>query len=209
MLDSIEERILGVLLEKEKTTPDYYPMTINAIMTACNQKSARNPVVNYNEELIKIGIDGLRKKGLANTVTGGGAKSVKYKHNATNHFELENNEEAVLCLLLLRGPLTSGEINSNSNRLYSFENLNEVSSTLQDLIGKETPLVMGLPKLHGQKEGRFVHLLGSEVDVEAYLESGSEVLLETKSNYEERLEALEIEVAELKGIIDQLKVLLD
>jgi uncharacterized protein YceH (UPF0502 family) len=209
MLDSVEERVLGVLLEKEKTTPDYYPMTCNAIMTACNQKSSRNPVVNYNEELVKVGIDGLRKKGIANTVTGGGAKSIKFKHNATNHFELEDSEEAILCLLLLRGPLTIGEMKTNSSRLFAFISLQQVQDTIDQLISRETPLLLALPKLSGQKEGRFAHLLGAEIDVEAYIVSGNEVFVETKTNFEERLEALETEVASLKEIVDQLKILLD
>ena len=209
MLDSIEERVLGVLLEKEKTTPDYYPMTINAITTACNQKSSRNPVVNYSEEMVKIAIDGLRKKGIANTVTGGGAKTIKFKHNASNHYEIETAEEAVLCLILLRGPLTCGEIKTNSTRLYPFDSLQKVHDTVDALLSKESPLLLALPKLSGQKEGRFMHLLGAEIDLEAYQELGQDAIVEIKSNYEERLSTLENEVSELKGIIEQLKILLD
>ena len=209
MLDTIEERILGVLLEKEKTTPDYYPMTINGITTACNQKSSRNPVVSFTEEDVKLGIDGLRKKGIANTVTGGGAKTVKFKHNATNHYELEDKEEAILCLLLLRGPLTAGELKTNSARLFPFTGLIDVTTTIEEMLQKEEPLLLPLPKLSGQKEGRYIHLLGAEIDLDQYAEMGNESIAGVKSHYEERLEALESEVSSLEEIVDQLKVLLD
>lgn len=209
VLDAVEMRILGVLLEKEKTTPDYYPLTINGILTACNQKSSRNPVVNYNEETVKVGIEGLKKKGLANTVMGGGAKTIKYKHNALINLDLEKDEEAILCLLLLRGPLTAGELKTNSSRLFDFANLERVHKTIDSLLNKEIPLLIALPRLTGQKEGRYMHALGGEIDLEQYNEQGNQVVMEQRSHYEERLTALENEVAELKGVVDQLRALLD
>ena len=208
ILDAIEQRILGVLLEKEKTVPDYYPMTISAIMTACNQKSARNPVMNLDEQLVKVGIDGLRSKGLANTVAGGGSRTVKFKHNATANLDLDLNEEAVICLLLLRGPLTAGEVKSNSGRLYEFSDLESVQNCMRDLAEKEVPLIQLLPKRAGQKEARYVHSLGGEIDVDAFAEEES-VVVAPVSNYEKRLADLEREVAELKEKMERLSELLD
>lgn len=207
-LDAVEQRILGVLLEKEKTLPDYYPMTANAIMTACNQKSARNPVMALDEEMVKVGIDSLRSKGLANTVAGGGSRSVKYKHNAPANLDIGPNEEAVLCLLLLRGPLTSGEVNSNSGRLYDFANLESVQNCMRDLAERDIPLIQLLPKRSGQKEARYAHCLGGEIDLEA-LEEEENAIVTPVSNYEKRLSELEEEVADLKEKMARLLDLLD
>ena len=207
VLDAVEQRILGVLLEKEKTVPDYYPMTVNAIMTACNQKSARNPLMNLDEEIVKVGIDSLRGKGLANTVAGGGSRTVKYKHNAPANLDIGPNEEAVLCLLLLRGPLTAGEVNSNSGRLYDFANLESVQNCMKDLASREIPLIQLLPKRSGQKEARYVHCLGGEIDLDAFEEEEISVVAPV-SNYEKRLSELEREVAELKEKMARLSDLL-
>jgi uncharacterized protein YceH (UPF0502 family) len=207
-LGAIEQRILGVFLEKEKTTPDYYPMTVNGITTACNQKSSRNPVMNLDEQMVQVGIDSLRKHGLANTVMGGGSRTVKYKHNATINLDLELNEEAVMCLLLLRGPLTAGEINSNSGRLYDFTDLESVHQCIQGLLDKEIPLIQQLPKRHGQKEARYIHLLGGEINVEDWQEETENIQVPI-SNYEERLSSLESEIADLKEKMERLLVLLD
>jgi uncharacterized protein len=207
-LDAIEQRILGVLLEKEKTTPDYYPMTINGIMTASNQKSSRNPVMSIDEEAVQVGIDSLRGKGLVNTVVGGGSRTLKYKHHASVNLDLELKEEAILCLLLLRGPLTAGEIKSNAGRLYDFANLESVQLCMQEMASKETPLLHLLPKKAGQKEARYIHLLGGEINEEEWQENEFAVVT-TVSNYEQRLSALEEEVADLKEKMSKLLDLLD
>jgi uncharacterized protein YceH (UPF0502 family) len=196
-LDAIEIRVLGVLMEKEKATPEYYPMTINSMMNACNQKSSRNPVVNYSESEIQLGIDGLKKRGLILTVTGGGSRVFKYKHNASIVFDLDEREEAILCLLFLRGPLTPGEINSNSGRLYSFGNLESVQNGLESLRNKEHSMVIQLPKRPGQKEARYMHLLAGPVN-EADWEDAGEPVKITSSHLEERMATLEAEMAELK-----------
>ena len=207
-LDVIEQRILGVLLEKEKTVPDTYPMTVNGIMTACNQKSSRNPVMSLNQEMVQVGIDGLRGKGLVNTVAGGGSRSLKYKHNAPGNLDVDTNEEAVLCLLLLRGPLTSGEINSNSGRLYDFENLESVQTCMNQMANREAPLIQLLPKKIGQKEARYAHCLGGEIDIED-LDEVESIAVAPVSNYEKRLSDLEEEVIELKKKMERLSDLLD
>jgi uncharacterized protein YceH (UPF0502 family) len=145
-LSAEEQRVLGSLIEKSRATPEYYPMTVNSLMAACNQKSSRNPVVQYNEETITLTIDSLRKKGLVATVTGAGSRAVKYKHNLAVAYPLVPAELTVLCLLLLRGPLTPGEINNNSNRLFNFESLEEVQEVLDNLLQRETPFIQLIPK---------------------------------------------------------------
>lgn len=210
MLDAIEQRVLGVLIEKEKTTPENYPLTINSLRLGCNQKTSRNPVVEYDEETVKLGLNSLRNKGLANTVQGGGAKTLKFKHNAYNHFELEEDAVAVICLLLLRGPLTLGEIRSMSGRMYAFESIDAVQGVINELMNADEPLIQSLPRLSGQKEDRYYHLLGGPIDTEQYAATmPTYEVISTKSQYESRLEALEMEVAELKDIVNQLKELLD
>lgn len=208
VLDAVEQRILGVLLEKEKTVPETYPMSVNGILTACNQKSARNPVMSLDEAMVKIGIDGLRSKGLVNTVSGGGSRTVKYKHNATGNLDVGLNEEAVLCLLLLRGPLTAGEVNSNSGRLYDFSSLESVQNCMHELAEREMPLIQLLPKRTGQKEARYAHCLGGEIDLDA-LQEEDVAAITPVSNYEKRLSDLEQEVAELKEKMARLSDLLD
>lgn len=202
-LDPVEIRILGVLMEKEKATPEYYPMTLNGLTNGCNQKSSRNPVVNYTEEEVQAGIDGLKKWGLVLTVTGGGSRVFKYKHNSSIVFDLDDRQEAILCLLFLRGALTPGEINSNSGRLYSFGSLDSVLTGLESLATKELPMVMQLPKRSGQKEVRYAHLLSGEVNIED-VDTHSEVIRVPASKLEERVAALEAEMAELKAKLGDL-----
>ena len=205
-LSSEEVRVLGSLLEKSKTTPEYYPMTLNALQTACNQKTSRKPVVNYDESTIINTLDSLRKKGLISTVVGGGSRVTKYKHNLAIQFPLLPQELAALCLLFLRGPLTGGEINSNSGRLYEFESLEEVQELLQKLSTDEPAYVQQLSKKPGQKEARFVHLF-SPFDEEAYEESSAS---ETEANtgkyaqLEERVQQLEQQLATLQASFDKL-----
>lgn len=200
---SMEEiRVLGVLIEKSKTTPDYYPMTLNSIVTACNQKSARHPVVEYDEGIVVLALDSLKKKLLSGNVIGGGSRAVKYRHTLAVRFPLDPAELAVLCLLFLRGPLTSGEINSNSGRLFDFDDLAEVQQTLENLTGYEIPFVQLLPKKHGQKEGRYCHLF---TEVPEFNEE--EIMEPARKNVgelEERLSKVEKELAELKAEFDQL-----
>jgi uncharacterized protein YceH (UPF0502 family) len=121
VLDAPELRVLGVLMEKSKTTPDYYPMTVNSLIAACNQKTSRKPVVNYDEETVVLALNTLKKRALVSTATGGSDRSVKYKHNFGIVFPVVPSDVAIICLLILRGPQTPGELNTNSGRLYEFE----------------------------------------------------------------------------------------
>lgn len=198
-----EQRVLGSLIEKSKTTPDYYPLTLNSLVTACNQKSARNPVVEYDEETVILALDSLKKKGLTGNVISSGMRALKYRHNLAIAHPLDPAETSVICLLLLRGPLTAGEINSNSGRLHDFESLTEVQETLEQLANYEIPFVIQLPKRPGQKEARYCHLFG-EVTENGENDFSQEPARKNVSQLEERLSIVETELAELKAAFDKL-----
>ena len=203
VLDDTELRVLGALMEKCRTTPDYYPMTLNGLTTACNQKTSRKPVVEYDEETVILALDSLKKRGLISTATGGSSRAVKYKHNFAIVFPVVPAEVAVICLLILRGPQTPGEINTNSGRLYEFETLDEVQEVLEKLSQPETPFVQQLPKRAGQKEVRYVHLLGG-TPVITDDDEPNEPTRRNVSDLEARLSKVETELAELKEAFDKL-----
>ncbi len=203
VLDDTELRVLGALMEKCRTTPDYYPMTLNGLTTACNQKTSRKPVVEYDEETVILALDSLKKRGLISTATGGSSRAVKYKHNFAIVFPVVPAEVAVICLLILRGPQTPGEINTNSGRLYEFETLDEVQEVLEKLSQPETPFVQQLPKRAGQKEVRYVHLLGG-TPVITDDDEPNEPARRNVSDLEARLSKVETELAELKEAFDKL-----
>lgn len=203
LLNSEEQRVLGALLEKSRTTPDYYPMTINSLTAACNQKTSRNPVVNYSEETVTLTLNALKIKGLASTVTAGGSRAVKWKHNLAIYYPLLPADLSIICLLLLRGPLTPGEINTSSGRLYEFETIEEVQENVQRLANTEPAFVKQLQKRPGQKEARYMHLFGGS-EVEETEETPDHSGRATGSQLEERIARLEAEVKELKAILDQL-----
>src|SRR6201985_3442558 len=165
VLDAPELRVLGVLMEKSKTTPDYYPMTVNSLIAACNQKTSRKPVVNYDEETVVLALNTLKKRGLVSTATGGSDRSVKYKHNFAIVFPVIPSEVALICLLMLRGPQTPGELNTNSGRLCEFESIQDVQEVLKKLATNEPPYIVQLPRRAGQKEVRYAHLLAGEPDL--------------------------------------------
>ncbi|KIA96407.1 hypothetical protein OC25_01210 [Pedobacter kyungheensis] len=204
-LSAEEQRVLGALIEKSRTTPDYYPMTLNSLTAACNQKSSRNPVVNYDEETVTLTLNQLKIKGLISTATGGSSRATKYKHNLAIVYPLVPSELAIICLLLLRGPLTPGEINSNSGRLYEFESIEEVLTQLQKLSEEEPAFVKQLPKRTGQKEARFVHLLGEQAEIATEPETETTAVAQFDSTkLENRIEKLEKEVEELKELVNLL-----
>jgi uncharacterized protein YceH (UPF0502 family) len=203
LLNSEEIRVLGSLMEKSKTTPDYYPMTLNALTLACNQKSSRKPVVNYDDETVVLALDSLKKKGLTSTATGGGSRAVKYKHNFAIVFPLVPAEIAIICLLLLRGPLTPGELKTNSSRLYEFESLEDVQQVLEKLADTEMAYIMQLPRRTGQKEVRYTHLLGGEVSYEED-ELTEEPARKSVNELESRVATLEENYTQLKTSFDQL-----
>ena len=197
LLSAQEQRVLGTLLEKSKTTPDYYPMTLNALAAGCNQKTSRRPVVDYDEQTITLALNSLKGQGLATTAVGGGSRVMKHKHNFSIRFTLSDAEEAILCLLLLRGPQTPGELNTNSGRLHEFASLESVLEALNGLVQAEPPFVKELSRQPGQKEGRYSHLFGdSQGQEEETLPE--EVDKSSTANLEARVTALELELAELK-----------
>jgi uncharacterized protein YceH (UPF0502 family) len=202
VLDDAELRVLGSLMEKSKTTPDYYPMTINGLTVACNQKTSRKPVVNYDDETVVLTLDKLKKRGLVSTATGGSSRAVKYKHNFAIVFPVVPAEVAILCLLILRGPQTPGELNTNAGRLYEFEILDEVSEVLSNLSSGDLVYVKQLPRRPGQKEVRYAHLLGGTTF--DYLDDEEEVKPANKADLETRLTKLEGDFAVLKEAFDIL-----
>jgi uncharacterized protein YceH (UPF0502 family) len=204
-LSAEEQRVLGSLIEKSRTTPDYYPMTLNSLTAACNQKSSRNPVVNYDEETVTLTLNSLKIKGLISTATGGSSRATKYKHNLGIVYPLIPSELSIICLLLLRGALTPGEINSNSARLYEFESIEEVLEQLQKLSDEEPAFVKQLPKKSGQKEARFVHLLGEQVETqETEFQAPQTTIFQPNEELENRILKLEQEVEDLKELVNLL-----
>ncbi len=203
ILDEAELRVLGSLMEKSKTTPDYYPMTVNGLTAACNQKTSRKPVVQYDEETVVLALNSLKKRGLISTATGGSIRSVKYKHNFAIAFPVIPSEVALICLLMLRGPQTPGELNTNSGRLHEFESIEEVQAVLEKLSSPELPFVMQLPKRAGQKEVRYAHLLSGtpEIAEDDFTDEPSE---KNAGNMNERVTKLETELAALKDAFDKL-----
>ncbi len=195
-------RVLGSLMEKAKTTPDYYPMTLNGLIAACNQKTSRKPVVNYDEETIGIALNSLKIAGLMSTATGGSSRATKYKHNFAIVYPLLPAEVAVMCLLFLRGPQTPGEINTNSGRLHEFETLEEVNQTLEKL-AKEG-YIKQLPKRPGQKEQRYAHLFSGDVEFVEEDFGTDELSTIPNTQLEERIAKLETELAELKENFEKL-----
>jgi uncharacterized protein YceH (UPF0502 family) len=199
-----EIRVLGALIEKSKTTPDYYPMTLNGVTTACNQKSSRNPVVEFDEETVLIALDSLKRKGFVSQIFGAGSRTKKYEQNFSKMFDISKGGVAAMCLLFLRGPITPGEINSNAGRLHQFQSLASVQETLAQLAGYEFPLVKELPKRPGQKEARFAHLFSGEINEAEFEFTPDEPARKTVNHLEARIEALETELAEVKLKLDEL-----
>lgn len=203
ILPAEQIRVLGALMEKCKTTPDYYPMTLNGLAAACNQKTSRKPVVQYDESTIATALNSLKIAGLISTATGGSIRNIKYKHNFAIAFPVLPAEVAIMCLLFLRGPQTPGEINTNSGRLHEFETLEDVQQNLEKLATEEPAYIKQLPRKPGQKEQRYMHLFAGDVESmeEEYL---NEEAPKSTHNLEERLTKVEKELADLKANFDQL-----
>lgn len=163
-LNEIEARVLGALIEKDITTPDYYPLSLNALVNACNQKNNREPVTAYDEETVRRALHSLQEKRLAGPASGADSRVTKYEHRSQEVFNFDRREIAVLCVLLLRGAQTPGELRGRSERMFHFETLDDVQSTLQRLMQREPALVRVLPRQPGTKESRYMHLLAGDVE---------------------------------------------
>ena len=207
VLNEIEVRVVGSLIEKQVTTPEYYPLTLNALTHACNQTSNRDPVVSFDEKTVVRALDSLREKNLAHVVYGSDSRVPKYKHVLTEAFNLTPQELAVMCVLMLRGAQTIGEIRGRTQRLFEFADLAEVEATLDALMAREPQaLVMKLPRQVGQKEARYAHLLAGPVAVDEQRSAPrpEPATLEVRAE-NERISKLEAEVETLRQEVAALR----
>src|SRR5215207_9711665 len=208
ILTELEARVLGSLIEKQVTTPEYYPLTLNALTLACNQKNNRNPVTSYSENQVADAVESLREKNLAYVFYGSTSRVPKYKHVMPEVVHLSHSEVALMCVLMLRGAQTLGELRGNAARLHDFSSLEEVEETLNRLISRDPdPLVARLPRQPGQKEGRFAHLLSGEINLEALAETERAAAPSSsrRSGLEEKVDALTVEVEKLKEQFEQFR----
>jgi uncharacterized protein YceH (UPF0502 family) len=207
ILTDIETRVLGSLIEKQVTTPEYYPLTLNALTLACNQKNNRYPVTSYTENQVSEAVERLREKNLAYVFYGSTSRVPKYKHVMPEVMHLSHPEVALMCALMLRSAQTLGELRGNASRLHDFSGLEEVEQTLNGLISRDEPLVARLPRQPGQKEGRFAHLLSGEINLEAFAETerAAASVPTRRAGLEEKVEALAAEVEKLKEQFEQFR----
>ncbi len=203
-LSEEEVRVLACLFEKEATTPEYYPLTLNALVSACNQKSARDPVVLYDDETVRAALAGLRAQGFLLETTGGGHRVPKYSQRFSERLNLGRREQALLCELMLRGPQTPGELRGHAERMVAFADLEEVELCLRRLMEWPSgPLAKWLPKPSGAREARYAHLLSGEPPVAEG--PGEPAPASTVPSREDRLRALEAEVQELRSAVADLR----
>jgi len=203
-LTDAEVRVLGSLIEKDFTTPEYYPLSLNALMNACNQKSNRDPVMQLDEDAVRDALDGLQEQRMAGPARGADSRVTKYEQRLQEVFNFTRPEIAVLCVLLLRGPQTPGELRGRAERMHRFEALDDVQSALQKLMQREPPLAKLLPRQPGMKESRYAHLFaGDVVEAEAPVQGGTAV--ERNPADKQRIAGLEEEVADLRREVGELK----
>ena len=197
LLNEMEARVLGSLIEKELTTPAYYPLSLNALVNACNQKSNRDPFMNLDEDAVREALRSLNQKELAGPADNMESRVKKYEHRLQEAFNFTRHEIAILCELLLRGPQTPGELRNRADRMHRFDDLGIVQSTLQRLMKREPPLVKVLPRQPGTKEARYAHLLSGDVET-WYREPEPGPIVISGSSMGEQIARLEREVADLK-----------
>jgi uncharacterized protein len=203
VLNAVQARVLGSLMEKEATTPEYYPLSLNALVNACNQKNNREPAMQLDEEEVRTAVHRLQDQGLAGPARGVDSRVTKYEHHLQEVFNFTRGEAAVMCVLLLRGSQTPGELRGRTERMHRFEELEDVLSVLQKLTQREPSLVAALPRQAGMKEIRYAHLLSGEPEAGAIAPSRGAEVAETADV--ERLERLEAEVARLREELDGVK----
>jgi uncharacterized protein YceH (UPF0502 family) len=210
VLTDVEARVLGALVEKDITTPDYYPLSLNALVNACNQKNNRDPVMNLDENQVREALSGLEAMGLAGRASSADSRVTKYEHHLQDVFNFSRGETAVICVLLLRGPQTLGELRGRTERLHRFEDLEAVQAALQHLMRREPPLAVMLPRQPGTKESRYAHLLSGEIpaaapasrEVAAPVDHGQP---DRVSRLEEQVATLEREVSDVKHTVEALR----
>jgi uncharacterized protein YceH (UPF0502 family) len=207
LLNDVEVRVLGALIEKQIATSDYYPLTLNSLLAACNQRSNREPVVNYSDQTVLNAIETLRPKHLVYIYYASESRVPKYKHRMGDHFGLDARESAIMCVLMLRGPQTIGEIRTRTTRLHNFADLNEVKEVLDKLISREDePLVAVLASQPGQKEVRYAHLLEGKPVIPESRSTGHGT---SGSSLGERVAELETIVTELREQVNEIQSSLD
>jgi uncharacterized protein len=202
LLSDVEVRVLGALIEKDITTPDYYPLSLNALVNACNQKNNRDPVMALDEDAVRAALDSLQAQRLAGPASGADSRVTKYEHRLQEVFNFDRRETAILCVLLLRGAQTPGELRGRTERMYRFEELEDVLATLEKLSQREPALVAVLPRQPGTKESRYMHLLSGAAPV-------SEVAAVRAAGHasagDDRVARLENEVAELRKEVAEMQ----
>jgi len=203
LLTAPEARVLGALVEKEATTPDYYPLSLNALMNACNQRSNREPVMDLDEDAVRQALHGLQEQRLAGPARSADSRVTKYEHWLGEVFNFSRPETALLCVLLLRGPQTPGELRGRTERMHRFEEIGDVLAGLQKLMERQPPLVAVLPRQPGTKESRYAHLLSGEVAAIPAAPAAS--AQEDTSGLQDRVALLEEAVATLRGEVAALR----
>jgi uncharacterized protein YceH (UPF0502 family) len=207
LLAEIEVRILGSLIEKQITTPEYYPLTLNSLVLACNQKSNRQPVTALSEPEVSNALEILRAKNLVYVFYGSNNRVPKYKHVVPEYFELDGSETALMCVLMLRGWQTPGELRGRTERLFDFAGLDQIDQTLHGLMQRDSPLVTVLPRQPGQKESRWAHLLFGDIAAEA-LTADAEAHQSRSSGRDgaaERISVVESDLAAVRAELSELR----
>lgn len=206
-LDDVEARVLGCLLEKERTTPDVYPLTVHGLLAACNQTTNRSPVVRFDETEVTAALTSLRERGLTRIVYSPSNRAPKHRQVAVEAWALSEADAAVVCVLLLRGHQTVGELKMRTERLRPFADLAEAEATLDALAARPEPVVVRLPRFPGHKDARYAHLLAGPVDMSSEPEPARTT--PRRDDLAARVERLETEVAELRDVVGRLRALLD
>jgi uncharacterized protein YceH (UPF0502 family) len=206
ILNDVETRVLGSLVEKDVTTPDYYPLSLNALVNACNQKNNRDPVMSLDEGAVREALSTLQEKRLAGPTGSADSRVTKYEHRLQEAFNFTRGETAVLCVLLLRGPQTPGELRGRTERMHRFEDLTEVQSTVQRMMQSDPPLVRVLPRQPGTKESRYKHLLAGDVeDAADVAQPTSSAFVASNSHDADRITHLETLVSDLRKEVADLQ----
>jgi uncharacterized protein YceH (UPF0502 family) len=205
ILTAIEARVLGALIEKDITTPDYYPLSLNALVNACNQKNNRDPVTTLDEEFVRHALATLQEKRMAGPASGADSRVTKFEHRLQEVFNFDRREIAVVCALLLRGPQTPGELRSRTDRMYHFEALEDVISTLDRLAQRDPPLARILPRQPGTKESRYTHLFSGEPEVDPPDASVEPTPSPRSAGAVDRLTQLEEEVSRLRQELTEVQ----
>ena len=201
-LNEVEARVLGSLIEKEITTPDYYPLSLNALVNACNQKNNREPVMNLSEDAVRDALGGLQNQRLAGPARGADSRVGKYEHRIQEVFNFTRGETAIVCVLLLRGPQTPGELRGRTERMFRFEHLDDVQATLQRLMERDPPLVKMLPRQPGTKESRYAHLLSGDVEGSSQSPRAAQI---ARADSDGRIARLERDLADLRREVADLR----